>query len=62
MKPLRFLNAPGLCAAVAVLLTSGCAGTADEALGPPRTETVYAVTDQAELIRFNAGQYFPIQV
>lgn len=44
-----------LCAA----LVAGCASTsepADPPEGPPRKETVLAVTDRAELIRFNAGQ------
>lgn len=37
------------------LLAAACA-TAPETVGPPRAETVYAVTDAADLIRFNAGQ------
>jgi len=38
-------------------LTTGCVtAPAPEALGPLRSETVVAVTDAAELIRFNAGQ------
>ncbi len=38
-------------------LAAGCAtAPAPERLGPLRSETVVAVTDAAELIRFNAGQ------
>ena len=38
-------------------LATGCAtAPAPESLGPLRSETVVAVTDAAELIRFNAGQ------
>jgi Domain of unknown function (DUF4394) len=37
------------------LLVAGCV-LAPEPIGPLRPETVYAVTDRAELIRFNAGQ------
>ena len=44
----------GACT-LTVTLTSGCA-SAPEVLGPLRAETVVAVTDKAELIRFNAGQ------
>lgn len=36
-------------------LLAACAGT-PEPIGEPRPETVFAVTDGAELIRFNAGQ------
>ncbi len=37
-------------------LTAGCATTpADEPAGSPRPETVFALTDAQELIRFNAG-------
>jgi hypothetical protein len=43
-----------LAAAAAALLLSACA--TPEPVGPPRKETVFAVTDAAELIRFNAGQ------
>ena len=44
-----------LCLGMALL--SACAGTPLlEPTGPPRAETVVAVTDAAELIRFNAGQ------
>ncbi|MBL8359418.1 MAG: DUF4394 domain-containing protein [Rubrivivax sp.] len=39
----------------AALALAGCASL-QEPEGPPRKETVYAVTDAAELIRFNAGQ------
>ncbi len=58
----RFPTVPGLRSAVAALFTLGllgtlgCVSTPEEAVGPPRAETVYAVTDRAELIRFNAGQ------
>ena len=41
--------------ALALGLLVGCA-TPTEPLGPTRPETVFAVTDAAELIRFNAGQ------
>ena len=41
--------------AALLALGAGCA-TPPEPVGPLRPETVYAVTDQAELIRFNAGQ------
>ncbi len=37
-------------------LLMGCAGAPTEPVGSPRAETVVAVTDRAELIRFNAGQ------
>lgn len=37
------------------LLLAACAGT-PEPIGEPRKETVFAVTDGAELIKFNAGQ------
>ena len=51
---------PGRVAAILSLslgLTTGCVtAPAPEALGPLRSETVVAVTDAAELIRFNAGQ------
>ncbi len=49
---LTFLR--GLLAAAAVTL-AGCA-TTTEPEGPLRKETVWAVTDRAELIRFNAGR------
>lgn len=42
--------------ALGVPLLVGCAGAPTETVGPPRAETVVAVTDGAELIRFNAGQ------
>ena len=46
-----------LSLSVSLGLTTGCAiAPAPEALGPLRSETVVAVTDAAELIRFNAGQ------
>lgn len=40
----------------AALGTGGCALLDAEPEGEPRRETVWAVTDAAELIRFNAGQ------
>lgn len=42
-------------ATAAAVLATACA-TAPEVIGPLRPETVVAVTDAAELIRFNAGQ------
>lgn len=39
----------------AAALLTACASTSEPA-GGPRPETVYAVTDAAELIRFNAGR------
>ena len=42
-----------LSVAAATALLSACA--TPEPVGPPRRETVVAVTDAAELIRFNAG-------
>lgn len=48
-NPLRALVAAATLALVA------CAGTS-EPVGEPRKETVWAVTDAAELVRFNAGQ------
>ncbi len=44
-----------LSSTLATALLAACA-TAPEPEGPPRKETVFAVTDAAELIRFNAGQ------
>lgn len=41
-------------------LVAGCA-TAPEPMGAARAETVYAVTDAAELIRFNAGRPQQVQ-
>jgi hypothetical protein len=41
--------------AIGALALSACAGTPAPA-GEPRKETVWAVTDAAELVRFNAGQ------
>ncbi len=41
-------------AVAAAALLSACATT--EPVGPPRKELVFAVTDAAELIQFNAGQ------
>jgi hypothetical protein len=40
----------------AATLMAACTTPPEEPVGPLRAETVYAVTDQAELIRFNAGQ------
>jgi hypothetical protein len=40
----------------ATLLLNACSTTPPETPGPLRKETVFAVTAQAELIRFNAGQ------
>jgi Domain of unknown function (DUF4394) len=40
---------------LAAALLTACAAT-PEPEGPPRKETVWAVTDAAELVRFNAGQ------
>jgi Domain of unknown function (DUF4394) len=48
-QPLRAL------AAAATLTLAACAGT-PESVGEPRKEAVWAVTDRAELVRFNAGQ------
>lgn len=39
-----------------LLLLAGCAFTPTEPVGPTRAETVVAVNDSGELIRFNAGQ------
>lgn len=44
-----------IVAAAALALLAACAHLAEPA-GTPRKETVVAVTDAAELIRFNAGQ------
>ena len=53
---LSFLSRPSAGAATLSLgLLAGCA-TTPEPLGPTRPETVFAVTDAAEFIRFNAGQ------
>jgi len=49
------LSCTTVAAAALAALLAGCA-TAPEPQGAPRAETVYAVTDTAELIRFNAGQ------
>lgn len=46
---------PPAALAAAALTLAGCASV-DEPEGPPRKEIVYAVTDAAELIKFNAGQ------
>ena len=49
--------AANLCLSLSLGLTTGCVtALTPEALGPLRSETVVAVTDAAELIRFNAGQ------
>lgn len=44
-----------LIATAPLLLLAACAST-PEPIGEPRKETVFAVTDGAELIKFNAGQ------
>ena len=41
---------------VALALAAGCAALAPETVGPPRKETLVAVTDAGTLVRFNAGQ------
>lgn len=43
-------------ATFALLAAAGCSTTPSEPEGPPRKETLFAVTDAAELIKFNAGQ------
>lgn len=48
-----FLRLP--VAALAAALLAGCA-VFGEPEGPPRPETVWAVTETAELLQFNAGQ------
>lgn len=60
---LRPISAPRPRAALLALaacalssLTAGCAWFGAEPEGAPRKETVWAVTDAAELIRINAGQ------
>lgn len=53
------LRVPSFAVLLATALVAGCASTgepADPPEGPLRKETVLAVTDRAELIRFNAGQ------
>lgn len=47
---------PLVLMAAALALTAGCATPAEEPLGPPRKETVHAVTASNQLISFNAGQ------
>jgi hypothetical protein len=49
------ITASRVLALAVALLVAGCV-LAPEPIGPLRPETVYAVTDRAELIRFNAGQ------
>ena len=49
------LTAFSVAITLTITLAAGCA-SAPEVLGPLRAETVVAVTDTAELIRFNAGQ------
>jgi Domain of unknown function (DUF4394) len=41
---------------IAIVALAACASTTEPPEGPPRKETVVAVNDRAELIRFNAGQ------
>lgn len=57
MQTLASLNFFGsrFSAACLLALVAGCVSV-PEPLGALRPETVFAVTDQAELIRFNAGQ------
>jgi hypothetical protein len=50
-----FLLAASALAMPLILLLSGCA-TVVEPIGPPRKETIFAVTAANELIKFNAGQ------
>jgi Domain of unknown function (DUF4394) len=52
--PLFTARCRRLAAIAAAALLSACA--TPEPVGPPRKEMVLAVTDAAELIRFNAGQ------
>ena len=54
--PVAPAAASALCSLAMVTVPAGCAVAPEEAVGPLRAETVYAVTDRAELIRFNAGQ------
>lgn len=56
VTPMLFAFRP--LALAGMLLLGACAALpdADPSEGPPRKETVWAVTDGAELIRFNAGQ------
>lgn len=42
--------------AVATLLAAGCASTDKEPEGAPRKESIVAVTESGQLLRFNAGQ------
>lgn len=55
MPTLRKPLLPVALVAAAVTLLSACSVT-PEPEGPPRKETVVAVNDRGELIRFNAGQ------
>ena len=45
-----------LCRSLVALGLAALGACATEIEGPPRPETVWAVTDAAELLRFNAGQ------
>lgn len=45
-----------LAVAVVAAALAACAAVGEPPEGPPRKDMVYAVTDAAELIRFNAGQ------
>jgi hypothetical protein len=53
-RPVAPAAASALCSLAMVTVPAGCAVAPEEAVGPLRAETVYAVTDRAELIRFNA--------
>lgn len=54
MRPIAFASNRCQLLALAALALAGCAAIEPE--GPPRKETVVAVTANAELIKFNAGQ------
>ncbi len=59
--PARILRRAARAAATGTLLLAGAAGLADcattaEPEGPPRKETIFAVTESSRLIQFNAGQ------
>ena len=55
---MRARHPPTLATLAATVLLGACAGWREpaELLGPLRKETVWAVSDAAELLRFNAGQ------
>jgi hypothetical protein len=50
MHPIRFVPA------VLLALAAGCAPVEREAEGPPRKDTLFAVTESGRLLSFNAGQ------